>query len=135
MSRRHNRAVMLVIEGGTSEINQPNVGGLDATHLSVLDDEKSIINIFKYTRINEAISLNTHLLVIVRRRVLRIDEQNILRLQVGVRQSVLVQEFHREAHLVGHVSHVVQRVRLVIVFALHTRDWKTIIFHSKVNAG
>lgn len=68
--------------------------------------------------------LATHLLVIVRRRVLGVDEQYVLRLQIGVRQTVLVQKLDRVAHLVGHVSHVVQRVRFVIVFALQTK-----IFH------
>lgn len=55
-----------------------------------------------------------------RRRVVRVDEQNVLRLQIGVGQSVVVQELDGVAHLVGHVAHVVERVRLVVVFALRT---------------
>lgn len=53
-----------------------------------------------------------------RRHVVRVDKQNVLRLQIGVGQSVVVQKFYGVAHLVGHVAHMIERIRLVVVFAL-----------------
>lgn len=36
MPRRHNGAVVLVVEGGTAEVNKPYVRRLDATHFAIL---------------------------------------------------------------------------------------------------
>ena len=46
------------------------------------------------------------------------DEQDVLRLQVRVRQPALVHERHRAAQLEANVAHLRQRVRLVAVLLL-----------------
>lgn len=46
---------------------------------------------------------------------IRVDKQDVLRLQISVCQLVVMQELHSIAELVRDVSDVVNRVRLVVV--------------------
>lgn len=50
--------------------------------------------------------------------VVAVDEQNVLWLEVGVRELVVVQEQHGVDELVGDVPHLLQRVGLVVVVFL-----------------
>jgi hypothetical protein len=60
----------------------------------------------------------SHLSGIERRRVIRVNEQNVFRLKIGVRQFVVVQELYGIAQLVSDVTDLIHRIRLVIVFSL-----------------
>lgn len=58
--------------------------------------------------------------------VVAVHKQDVLRLEVCVRELVLVQEEHAVDELVGDVPHLLQRVRLVVVVFLQT----TTIYHN-----
>lgn len=59
-----------------------------------------------------------YLFTIVSAVVIRVDEQDILGLEIRVREFVIVQELDGVAELIAHVPDVIQRVRLVTVISL-----------------
>lgn len=59
-----------------------------------------------------------HLSCVEGRWVVRINEQDILGLQIGMCQFVLVQELYWIAQLVSYMTNMLHRIRLVIVFSL-----------------
>lgn len=87
MTRRDDRAVMLVIEGRAAEVNQSNVGVFDTSDFAILMEGKIIRN-------ERDLKGFFYLSSIEGRRVIGSYKQNIFRLQIGVREFVLVQELH-----------------------------------------
>ncbi len=50
------------------------------------------------------------------------DEENVFRLEVGVRQLAVVQEPDRVAELIRDVPDLVQRVRMIVILFLQDRE-------------
>uniref|UniRef100_A0A8W7PAS2 Uncharacterized protein n=1 Tax=Anopheles coluzzii TaxID=1518534 RepID=A0A8W7PAS2_ANOCL len=90
--RRDDRAVVLVIEDGVAEIDQPNVATVDVAQLAVLPRRPA----------DDCV-------------VLGVYEQYVLRLQVRVRELDAVQKVDRKAQLVGHVPDLLHREWLVLI--------------------
>lgn len=89
----HDGAVVLHVEGGAPKVNQSHVRPLDPSEVPFL-------------------------LGIVVDVVVRVDKQDVLGLEVRVRQLVLVQEQHGVDQLVRDVAHVLYRIALVVVVLL-----------------
>lgn len=70
------------------------------------------------TSVKSAKANGTHLFIVVRAIVVRVDKQYVLRLEIRVRELVVVQELDRVAQLVAHVPDVLQRIRLITVIPL-----------------
>jgi hypothetical protein len=62
----------------------------------------------------------------------RVDEQNILRLEIRVRQAVVVQKLHSEAQLISNVAHMVHGVRMELVLLLQftSRERESLYFRN-----
>lgn len=93
MTSRDNCTVMLVIKGGAAKVNQTHVRALDPSH-------------------------HPRLLAVQRGRVVGVNKQDVLRLQVRVRQVVVMHELAGVYQLVRNMPHVVHGIRLVVVFFL-----------------
>lgn len=128
MAGGHDRAVVLVVERGAAKINQADVGALDATHFAVL-----VLKINTLESKFQKDLKRPHLPVVERRGKLRVHKQDVLRLEVGVGELVVVQELDRVAQLVGHVPHVVHRVRFVVVFSLLLCERQRLKISSRLN--
>jgi len=90
MPGRDNRGVMLVVKGGASKVNEPDLRVDNAVNRGTtprikLGSERGII------------------------------EENVLWLQVGVRDPVPVQEVYREAEVIGNLADMINGIRLVRV--------------------
>ena len=97
MPSGHNGAVMLVVEGGTAEIDQPDLGVPD----------------------NPVILL---LLVVVDEVVGAVKEEDVFWLEIGVRQTVVVHELDRVAKLVPNLPHLLDGVGDVVVVFEEVED-------------
>ena len=62
--------------------------------------------------------VNKYLFGVVRDFPVRRDEENVFWLQICVGEFALVQELDRVTHLIGDMSDLVQRVRVIVVFFL-----------------
>jgi len=85
--------MMLVIESGTAEIDEPNIGPFDSSKVSLL------------FRIVGDVEIG-------------INEEDVLRFQVRMGQFIVMKESHSVGELVTDMSDLLQRVRLVIVIFL-----------------
>ena len=74
--------------------------------------------LFKSYHIFSGLKSLPYLFRVVLDVVVGADEEDVLRLEVGVRQLGAVHEADRVAELVADVAHLVQRVRLVVVLLL-----------------
>lgn len=59
--------------------------------------------------------MHSHLSRIKCRCIIRINKEYILRLEIGVRQLVVVQELYSIAELIRDMSHMIHRIWLVVV--------------------
>jgi len=90
-------AVVFVVEGGAAEIDQPDFGVAHETKVLLL-------------------------LVVVDLVERAVEEEDVLRLEVRVRQPVVVQELDGEAQLVSHLPHLLDRVGHVVVVLEEVKD-------------
>lgn len=67
-----------------------------------------------------------HLFWVVGDVKVRVDKENVFGLQVRVGQLVVVEESDGVRQLVANVTHLVQRVRLIIVVLLFVSSLETI---------
>ena len=97
VARGDDGAVMLVVKRGGTEVDQPDFRVLDEPHVLLLAG-------------------------VVDDVVAGVEEEDVLRLQVGVGQSVVVHEFYGVAELVGHLPDLFQRVGFVVVVLEEVED-------------
>lgn len=105
---------MLVVKRGASEVDQTNISAFHATNFAILrrhENENSMTHQVKNKKIEANLSC------IERGCEIRVHEQNVFRLQISVRQLVVVEELHSVAELVRDVAHVIhlQLSNIVIV--------------------
>merc|ERR1719222_490375 len=99
---------MLVIESGTAEIDEPNIGPFDSSKVSLL------------FRIVGDVEIG-------------INEEDVLRFQVRMGQFIVMKESHSVGELVTDMSDLLQRVRLVIVIFQKVENGKSKHFEGNAH--
>ena len=78
---------------------------------------------------------NSYLFGIVRYVEIRVNEENVFRLQIRVRQLVVVEEPYGVRELIANMAHLVQRVRLVIVVLLRNINNGHVTRSKRIKSG
>lgn len=89
VTRRHNRAVVLVVERRRAKVDQPNRGVFDfSKFFSLLGGEKQK----QHVNHSRRKIVNKHMTNLARNLnvKVRVDKKNVFRLQVGVRKFIVV---------------------------------------------
>jgi len=101
MAGRDDGGVMLMIKCSGAKVNESN--------FRILDPADSFL----------PTTIIAHIIV-------RIQEQNVLWLQVRVRQLILMKVLDRMTELVRNVTNVLQGIRIVVVVLLQCQKWITL---------
>lgn len=109
---------MLVVERRAPEVNELYVCPLDTPRVFSLENDTLFLDPLQRNKRKQSGAQFRYLFTIVDRLVVGVNEEYIFRLEVRVREFVVVQEFDGVTELVTHVSDVVQGVWLVIVVPL-----------------
>lgn len=116
---RHDRAVVFVIKRCATKVDKSDVGALYPTDFATLENKKTLDESSEMGKNKKA---STNLSGVKRCCEIRVYKQNILGLQVSVRELVVVKKLHSIAQLIRDVTHVIHRIWLVIVVLEKVED-------------
>lgn len=97
MSRGHDGAVVLVVKRCTAKVHHPYSRILHRSLFSLLSDTNTVTKSVWIEISHHLVHLNaSHLLHVVRHRKVWIDKEDVLRLEVCVRQFIVVENYGKK---------------------------------------